>query len=691
MQRVTPAPDEPRAASFLQLIRRINLYWVMVVGLMGLAGLTRFAYLFEIPYTFWTDEAWFVERGNEVATGRDLAPLEEPGVGVGNSLGQIYSTAAIQKLGLSYIFSSRIVTALAGTLALIALFIALRLLTPERRWAAALGLAIATVNFAFLLDSRNASQNVPCALAAILVIIGLHLTFESGSPWAAAATGIALGLSFYIYEAALALPFVVLAYGGLRWWEAFQPRGRGWRADDKFSRWRPLFLMALIVAAAGLVFLPLGWIYLNRPGIFLTHIIRTSQWYLPQEWANSNTEPNFVAVLPNTLLGIGRVWASTLWPGMGDPLYQRNWPGRPIFEPGLAVLFVVGVVLSWRRIKRRENQLLWIWAAAATLPSAATGITSFTRMVVLLPALYAFAGIGGAWLLERFNWRGAVAVVLLIGVSGVSAGLDYVKWNNDPRLLDYGKTGRVIVEAARALETAGPVVMLPKSDPVLGDVFAAWGRDWLLIDGGDCWPVPISETKAVTYGVTTIADHEALADLEALWAGRGREVSAPLHPAGFALAVFYQVPPATLPPAPANPLTANFENGLTLTGFEVAGRASGPLTVTPGESLSIRLHWRANTSLQPVTVFIHLGAPDAAPVSGVDGPFCPNVDLMQQSNPMVIIEQRTLQVSAAAPPGDYALRLGLYPTGNPGVRLGVESGDSRPPDQIMPLVLVTIK
>lgn len=103
-----------------------------------------------------------------------------------------------------------------------------------------------------------------------------------------------------------------------------------------------------------------------------------------------------------------------------------------------------------------------------------------------------------------------------------------------------------------------------------------------------------------------------------------------------------------------------------------------PQTAPPGGVLQARLTWRADAAPQrPYKVFLHLIDADGRLVAQRDGePAGGSRPTTSWEPGEPITDNYGLLLPADLPPGDYALRLGLYDALDPAARLPVEGGDS---------------
>ncbi|MCA9981572.1 MAG: hypothetical protein KDD89_12080, partial [Anaerolineales bacterium] len=123
------------------------------------------------------------------------------------------------------------------------------------------------------------------------------------------------------------------------------------------------------------------------------------------------------------------------------------------------------------------------------------------------------------------------------------------------------------------------------------------------------------------------------------------------------------------PPAPANPLPAPLEDGITFLGYDQ------PARVAAGETVDITLHWHAtDTPSQDYTVFFQLLDTNNTYIAGADSPPLNGdypTSLWQPDD--TITETRQLTLPADLPPGNYFIATGLYDPAT-GARLPLVGG-----------------
>jgi serine/threonine protein kinase len=144
--------------------------------------------------------------------------------------------------------------------------------------------------------------------------------------------------------------------------------------------------------------------------------------------------------------------------------------------------------------------------------------------------------------------------------------------------------------------------------------------------------------------------------------------------------ILNQDPPAGLPLAAGQPLTLTVSGGTTIT-LQVnlsdliwLDAADVPHDqIARGSTLDLGLFWRAQKKLNtPYTVFVHLIGPSGNLVQQIDTePGGGSLPTTSWTPGLTVTDHYLLQIPNNAPAGDYELRTGLYPTGQPASRLPV--------------------
>ncbi len=176
-------------------------------------------------------------------------------------------------------------------------------------------------------------------------------------------SGFFAGLSIHTYMAARAVPIFYglwLAYLAIFHWQTFK------------QRWRGIVLFVVMFAA---VAAPLVVYLQTNPG----SEFRIGEVDQPlQALRAGDVQP----VLENGLKLLG------MFGFVGDPLWREGVPTAPAFEPIVALLFYVGLLLCLWRSRQPRYAFLLIWVGTAVIPSLVTiNAPSHIRSILILPVL----------------------------------------------------------------------------------------------------------------------------------------------------------------------------------------------------------------------------------------------------------------------------------------------------------------
>lgn len=282
-------------------------------------------------------------------------------------------------------------------------------------WVAVTAAALMAVGFWPLMTSRFALNNQPApAIFAIGILwlwsalFGAALS-QPGRFLTAAASGLFLGLAVYPYEAGRAALASIPAFGLY----LFASR-RFANAPALPRSLRPL-VVATVVAA--LVAAP--------------HLLDPRSWGRTGTLVSETVGAGGAGSLAATIAeGLGTIFVK------GDPFVTYNIPDRPIFDPILAVLFVVGLVVSLRRWREPAYGYTLIWLVFGLAPTLVVGaFTSTIHSIAAQPPVFVLLGIG-VRAIAQLVARPRVRVALLGGLAAYSAGVtfdDYFnRWADSP-------------------------------------------------------------------------------------------------------------------------------------------------------------------------------------------------------------------------------------------------------------------
>ena len=557
-----------------------------------------------------------------------------------------------------------------------------------RRIALLTGAFLAT-SFWHLVLSRYAFRAVTQPLLQALTVgtlwRGLRLSAPSRSPgiqeargrlprpaagtiWLIA-SGLLCGLTAYTYLAARAFPV---------------PVGAGLVAllvADKCHRRARLRQMAVFVGAAVVALAPLAYFWAANPSTFLnrTQQVAASTW--GEAW------DGLIACLGMLFI-------------RGDPYIRFNIPGRPVFGPLMAALFLLGVIALVRWCIRRGRAsrdgadpsppqfgghlgvaggtFLLVCLPVMLLPSAlAIGdvTPSNLRAVGLLPFVYVFPAIAVSAVASAVSRRaprlagpGVWVALVLATMGGMSAVAYFRDWAPSASLY-YASDGDLVDVATYLNQAEGLsrdatfVASAHYRHPTLAFLAREYKRiRWLT--GGRTLVFP-AEREALLVIPRSAAKYlpwvESVLPADAL-------VIAPSGPDAEPAFHVYRVPPG-LTSQPSRSQAGNLANTALLTGYDVVGE---PMS---GREVGIAVWWRVLATPERGDLGPVARLTDAwGSTWGETSPFHYPGEQWRPGD--VIVDYLSIPVGLGAPPGDYGVRFGLY-SAQVGAGLPVLDSDGR--------------
>lgn len=502
-------------------------------------------------------------------------------------------------------------------------------------------------------------------MRAILVPFFVTLTvyclwrgLRAGSRWAFVACGMFLGLSMYTYQAARALPLLVLfgfAYTG--WFR------------KRFSR-NDLVNLALVVVVSLIVFAPLGTYFLTHPGSFFQRIEQTLV-VDPSQEPGSNARVLFDQ-LEKTLLTFNF---------HGDEEPKTNLSGRPALSLFLSLAFFLGIGVSLLRIRQPLYPFLLSWLGVMIVPAflAQFGPTA-KRAIGTLPAVAMLIAIGTLvcrdsvrrWADRRaLPWSRALTVVVavIIGAGFVYTGArtyyDYfVVWGENPDLFTHFEAGESSIgKYVGQLPAQEQIYISPVPPEHPSVVFNSQRREGLKgYNGRVCVVVPERTVHDTTWVIVPRDDKNSLDLLEQHFPQGGIAGEGPLHyQQPFFLA--YRVPAgAEAQIEPSHQLEANWGNKIQLLGYDLDAS-----TYQAGETIHLTLYYQRLSEMEAnYTVFTHLLGPHnpatRSPLWGQDDsePCRRFYSTSTWDVGEIVRDSYTIEVPADAPSGEYQLITGFY-------------------------------
>ncbi|MDA8218670.1 MAG: phospholipid carrier-dependent glycosyltransferase [Dehalococcoidales bacterium] len=582
--------------------------------------------------------------------------------------------------------SLRVVSALFGTATVPALYLATRLMFDRRvALLASLGLA---ASYWHLSISRTVFRAITLPFFETLAVLFLWAALRRTERWSRLAlfvlAGVFLGAVLYTYIAGRMVPVVLLVF---------------LLAQVVFDRQslKPIWAnLAVYVAAAAVVFWPLGIFYWANPEGFMGRMGEVA--LAPESQASG-----IAGYLQNVLHVAGMFFVA------GDQNWRHNLGGLPVFDPVFGVGFLVGSVLCLVRWRRPEARFLILWAGAMLVPTLlAADAPHYLRAIGALPALCIIAALGLVWLgtsllahsrrLAPFlaKRRGYGTFLAFAGAMAVlsatySSILYFGVWLNSAQAFlafdgPLAAAGRYLTSSpAWQASAAG------KHDYFLTTrfwqdrtamLFYLWPRlagrdrdDMGATRLGSRWLDEDSALPLRPDGATYLladADSWAAEQLRQIYGQDGLSVETPpASPTG--APPFVVLTAGKLATGPSTPPLASFGNALTLGGYTL------PASVVSGEEIDLVTRWQIGDvrsswrdAGDKITVFVHLLDADDSPLVGASGLAYPPVDW--QAGESLVLRHR-LPLPPGTAPGTYRLLVGLI--GPDGERV-VETVGNRP-------------
>jgi 4-amino-4-deoxy-L-arabinose transferase-like glycosyltransferase len=618
---------------------------LVLLGITLLAAALRLWRLDDIPPGFWWDEGYHDWAALKILQGgpRPVYFTEASG---GFEPLQIYLVALWFRLFGVHYLAPRWVSALAGTLAIPALYwaavewLSTPMSRPRARVVGLLAAATLSVILAHLLISRLGFQIGLAPTGIVLTVAALGRGLRTRRAIWFVLVGLLLGLTQYTYLAARVAPLIVAA-----WAAALLLLNR----PTLRAVWPS---MTLLVAVAVIACAPLGLFYLRHPEWFFGRMGVVSAG------VRSGWLPLFASM--------GR----TLWGLLlrGDMYPRHNLPGRPLLDPMQAALFLAGLgIVLWRARRHPQARgMLFIplWLLIGLLPSAlADGAPSFTRGLGAAPpaALLVALGAEHVWQFAHQRWGWFLPTALLIAIWSLSAILtinDYfVRYPARPEMFDTFGVGQweVLTELRQASQ-AGPAYLSPVDAISFRPTVEFVLRTTPQIrhyDGRVCQVFPRHTEQDTTFALLLLDDPEGLSRLQAVFPTGvvAREI---LHePEPFPFAAIFRVPAGAEAEIDATPTQVRFGDAVALVAYRYEV-ANGVLDVT--------LYWQ---SLAPMsvdyTVFVHLDADGQGTVSQHDGWPCDGTyPTTRWRSGEIVVEARQLALPTGQDADCYELYVGLY-------------------------------
>jgi len=636
---------------------RPNSNLFILCALVMLAGAVRLIGLAQVPPGLHFDEAFHEVEAVEILKGVTPIYFTE---NMGMDPMHIYLIAALFKLiGVTHI-GGRLVSALAGTLTVPALWWLVHELYAGQKGKSALAGASAftlTTCQWHLTMSRTGIQPVLVPLLLTLTLAALWRGLRTGRARWFVTAGVCLGLGPYAYSSARVTPLLILFI--LLWLLLF---------DRPLLR-RRWWGLGLSVAVALAVFAPLGTYFITHWQQFTYRSAQVTYYTL-----GAGSE-NPLKVLGQNLI---KTLAALNFKGDLEPI--RNLPGRPALDVFQSALFWIGVGVCVRHIRRPEYAVLPAWLGVMLLPTILTEFAPhFGRALGATPAVAMLVAVGAVEVWQALRrivpqtvpLARSLMATLIIGL--LAGGLNhlynyFVRWAQLPILERAYEVG--LLEAARTVRARVPNAQVYLSPIQMGHPilrFITWDRPGAKsYDGRYAQVLPYTDERPADFVIVPYLDDKSPARLRHIYPA-GQIIASGGHYEGAPYYQVFHVPAASRPHlVPQHPVEVTWADGLRLIGYDQDKPAC-----RPGDSLTLTMYWQSTATTQVAyTVFVHLlgeiNPQSGSPLwAGSDHePGLASYPTSAWAVGEVIMDEFVLHLPADMPAGNYQVEVGFYRLAN---------------------------
>lgn len=340
----------------------------------------------------------------------------------------------------------RVVSALAGILTVLGVYLLTRRMFDDWRLAAVAAYLMAT-GFWHVLFSHIGLAVILAPLCAVWGFYFLYRGIETHHLWHWALAGLFFGLGFHAYFVFRVIPLAV-ALTLVAFWLSL----RSVFSHGKFFNTRHQMLggAAMLVGVMILVFLPMASYFYANPQHFTDHA---------------------------SDLSIGKTLGMFFFRGDGN--WGHNIAGQPVLFWPVAALFAVGLLRTlWRFMQSWRMRghpgivqtLLLSWFCVGLIPAMRSSESSPDSLLALVvaPAVYIMAAVGLHWVfvsLDRWYFRSdeergalivsATLIIFLCALGVAQASRYFVEWAKNPIVAQ--------IYAVQSVAAAGKLNSLPPS------------------------------------------------------------------------------------------------------------------------------------------------------------------------------------------------------------------------------------
>jgi 4-amino-4-deoxy-L-arabinose transferase-like glycosyltransferase len=392
----------------------------------------------------------------------------------------------------------------------------------------------------------------------------------------------------------------------------------------------------------------------------------------------------------------------------GDPLPALNIPGRPLFEPVGAALFLIGAAVALWRWRDPRYGVVLIGLVVTLLPGMfSQPAPNYAHTVGAMVFAFALPGIG-----VNVVWRGAIGrwgqagrrvgmvalAALLLGNLVWTVRDFFIVWPAQPATRWWMQTGlKELADALKVQEQRGPIAVCVPSR-LIDERLEWWRPAWMIwhyvspqsehdMRWYDCAEAAVIPAGTAHFAFPDAASLDQLAGFPiARWVraapdakrvGGGLLVRADAMPEWSAevTRLASDLPIAWPPEAAQNQLATlpvDFGHVLQLTAYQVEGHA------VPGAVITVTTYWRVTAPPEPrLALFTHV-ITGTNIVAQADHLAITSVSLQPGD---VFLQIHSLQLPDSVERGGYDVEVGLY-SQDTGARLPVYDGEARMGDRV---------
>ncbi len=574
-----------------------------------------------------------------------------------------YLVAAVYLFTGPGAFGIHIASALVATLTIPATFLVTNEFFKQEepgilsRWGGLVAALFIALSFWHLMWSRYSVRAILIPLFASLLCYFLLRAWRTQRLRDFTLTGLTMGLGFYTYQLAQLFPILV-AVGIF-----FSLVARRSFKKKDIKNIAVLYGLALLVAA------PLMMYAIQNPGVFNQ---RVAAVYILEDVNNFSDQ---VTVLRQEIWKVVKMYTIS---GDQDPLI--NIPGRPSFNPFLAIALLLGIAVAIYRWKKPHYLFLLSWFILMSAPAfLADSAAMSKRALGALPAAIILITLAVLlpldWLWRRQqttdshrNWSMDAYALLLVCAIAITGFITYRDlfqiWGKDPGLYTHFNVGVAeIGEYIADLPEDETIYLSPTWIDHASLKLHANNREGIhAYNGRHCFVYP-QETSNKTHFIIVPEDEaNSMPLLQSYWPDGEITHEGYLNKAEpYYLA--YVIPPQSIAQfQPQHPLYANWNNEIALLGYDISGDS-----FQAGDTITINLYMQALTDMSMnYTAYLHLlGTPHPETGNTLWGqvdrePCFQSYPTSWWQEGEIMRDTFNLKIADDAISGDYILAMGFY-------------------------------